>query len=81
VRLLAGVNHRSRKLLTVVQAIAGITATTASPLEFTQQLSKRLQALAASQDLIIRGNWRVVPVIDLVRSQLAHLGAGSSPTP
>ena len=77
VRLLMGeVNHRSKNLLTVVQAIAAMTATTTSPLEFTDQLIKRLQGLATSQDLIIRGNWRSVPLADLVRSQLAHLGSG-----
>ena len=74
-RLLMGeVNHRAKNLLAIVQSIARQTAKTASPTEFAEQLSQRLHGISASQDLIISGNWRGVPVAQLVRSQLAYLG-------
>ena len=72
--LMREVNHRSKNLLSVVQAIARQTAKGPEPERFIQHLSERLQGLAASQDLIIHGEWQAVSVEELVRSQLAHLG-------
>jgi PAS domain S-box-containing protein len=74
VRLLMGeVNHRAKNLLAVVQAIAQQTAREAAPEEFTVRLTKRLQSLSASHDLIVRGNWKSVPLLELVRSQLSSV--------
>ena len=71
--LMREVNHRSKNLLTVVMSMARQTARTASPAEFVERFSQRLYGLAASQDLIVRGNWGGVSVADLVKSQLIHL--------
>lgn len=73
--LMREVNHRSKNLLSVVQAIARQTSETASSREFAQRLSTRLQGLSASQDLLIRSDWQSVDLQELVRSQLSHLSA------
>ena len=69
--LLREVNHRSKNLLTLVQAVAKQTAAT-RPEDFLERFGNRVQSLSASQDLLISGDWRPVPLADLVRSQLAH---------
>jgi PAS domain S-box-containing protein len=71
--LMAEVNHRSKNMLTVVQAIARQTAST-NPDEFIERFSERVKALAASHDLLVKSEWRNVELGELVRSQLAHFG-------
>jgi two-component sensor histidine kinase len=68
--LVREVNHRAKNLLAVVQGIAQQTLG-----EGAGELSARLAALAASQDLIVRSDWRGVELGALIRSQLQHLGA------
>jgi PAS domain S-box-containing protein len=72
--LMREVNHRAKNLLTVVQAIAHQSAKSLNPKTFAENLTRRLQSLSASQDLIISGNWVHVPIADLVKSQLAPFG-------
>lgn len=69
--LLREVNHRSKNLLSLVQAIAAQTAAT-EPAEFMRHFSERLRALAASQDLLVKSHWRGISIEELVKSQLAH---------
>jgi PAS domain S-box-containing protein len=69
--LLREVNHRSKNLLAVVQAIARTTAAS-DPGEFVDLFTERLQALAASQDLLVASEWKGVELRDLVRVQLGH---------
>jgi len=71
--LLQEVNHRAKNMLALIQAVARLTAKT-DPDEFVERFSRRLHALAANQDLLVKGNWRAVPLEELVRSQLAHFG-------
>jgi PAS domain S-box-containing protein len=69
--LLTEVNHRSRNLLAVAQAIARCGVSTATTIhEFEEQYSDRLLGLAASQDLLTDRNWRGVPLEALVRAQV-----------
>lgn len=68
--LMREVNHRSKNMLAVVQAIAR-QMSTKDPKQFVRQFSDRIVGLAASQDLLIESNWQGVRVADLVRSQLA----------
>ena len=68
---MAEVNHRSKNMLTVVQAIARQTAST-TPDEFIERFSERVKALAASHDLLVKSEWKNVELGELVRSQLAH---------
>jgi PAS domain S-box-containing protein len=69
--LMHEVNHRSKNLLTVVQSIVR-QMPKSTPDTFTQEFGRRLQALAACQDLLIRSGWENVPLETLIRSQLTH---------
>lgn len=70
--LMAEVNHRSKNLLAVVQAIVHQSARGADPAIFALNLADRLQGLAASQDLLIKTDWHGVDIADLVHAQLHH---------
>ena len=70
--LMREVNHRAKNMLSVVYAIARQTATK-NPEDFIERFSERIQALSASQDLLVRNEWNGVEIEDLVRTQLAHL--------
>jgi len=67
------VNHRSKNLLAVVEAIIRQTVTHSSPQDFVRRISQRLRALAANQDLLVDGSWRGAELSALVRAQLAHI--------
>jgi two-component sensor histidine kinase len=67
--------HRSKNLLAVVQALVHQTIqSSGSFADFQSRFFARLKALAASQDLLVRGSWRGAHADQLVRSQLAHFG-------
>jgi PAS domain S-box-containing protein len=69
--LMREVNHRAKNMLGVVQAIARHTVTS-NPADFIQRFSKRLQALAMSQDLLIKNEWQGADLTELAQAQLAH---------
>ena len=69
--LMREVNHRSKNMFALVQAVARQTIA-AKPDDFIGRFGERLQALSASYDLLINNEWKGVDLIDLVRSQLAH---------
>lgn len=69
--LLREVNHRSKNMLTVVQSIARQTVAANSE-EFIERFAERIQALAASQDLLVKNAWRGADLDELARSQLGH---------
>jgi PAS domain S-box-containing protein len=71
--LMREVNHRTKNMLSVVDAIAHQTAIT-RPEDFVERFSERIQALAANQDLLIQNEWHGVEIEDLVHAQLAHFG-------
>jgi two-component sensor histidine kinase len=64
------VNHRAKNLLNLVGAMARQTAAKNQE-DFVERFSERIQALSASQDLLVRSEWKGVDIEDLVRSQLA----------
>jgi len=64
------VNHRAKNMLSVVDAIAHQTASRNRE-DFVERFSERIQALSASQDLLVRNEWNGVEIEDLVRAQLA----------
>jgi PAS domain S-box-containing protein len=71
--LMREVTHRSKNLLAVIQAMARQTKAASNSVEdFEMRFSGRLQALAASHDLLVQRDWHGVAVGELVRSQLAH---------
>jgi PAS domain S-box-containing protein len=70
--LLRELTHRSKNLLAVIQAMARQTARHAGSVDwFLEQFGARLQALAASHDLLVRESWHGASLHELVRSQLA----------
>jgi len=69
--LMREVNHRSKNILSRVQAIAQQTATR-EPNDFLARFQERLRALATNQDLLIKSGWKGVRLDTLVNSLLAH---------
>ena len=70
--LMREISHRSKNLLSVVQAIASQTVRTVDTMEeFEIRFGQRLQGLAASHDLLVHEGWRGAPLAELVRQQLA----------
>src|SRR5215471_17134913 len=78
--LMRELTHRSKNLLAVIQAMARQTARhTGSVDTFMEQFGARLQALAASHDLLVQESWHGASLHELARAQLAQYinGAGS----
>jgi len=69
--LVSEVNHRSKNMLAVVQAVARQTIA-ANHEDFLTRFGERVRALATAQDLLVKYEWRGVDVGELVRSQLSH---------
>ena len=71
--LMREVTHRSKNLLTVIQAIMRQTATNSGSIaDFETRFSARLQSLAGSHDLLVQEDWQGASMRELVRSQLGH---------
>jgi two-component sensor histidine kinase len=68
--LMREVNHRSKNMLSLVQAIARQTLA-ANPDDFLDRFGKRVEALAANQDLLVKNAWKGADLNELVRTQLA----------
>jgi PAS domain S-box-containing protein len=70
--LMREARHRTKNILSLVQAVARQTAAKDRPEDFIESFSERIQALAANQDLLVKSRWQGADVEDLVRVQLAH---------
>jgi len=70
--LMHEVNHRSKNILSVVQAVARSTARSTAP-DFVERFDLRIRALAASHDLLLEKAGRSIPLDELVRTQIGHL--------
>lgn len=77
--LMGELNHRTKNLLSVVQAIARTTARTTEPVDFLETFDRRLSGLAASNDLLVNQNWEMVSLRDLVAGQLSAIGVMDDP--
>jgi PAS domain S-box-containing protein len=78
--LMRELTHRSKNLLAVIQAMARQTARHTGSIDtFMDQFSARLQALAASHDLLVQESWHGASLHELAQAQLAQYldGAGS----
>lgn len=75
--LMREVNHRSKNMLAVVQAMASQSALRGDPQRFAESFTERLHSLAASHDLLVHNDWRGVDLADLASSQLSHFGGAS----
>jgi two-component sensor histidine kinase/PAS domain-containing protein len=70
--LLQELSHRSKNLLSIVQAVADQTLRNCTDLkEFQNRFDGRLRGLAASNTLLARGDWRGSSLIALIELQLA----------
>ncbi len=69
--LLGEVSHRAKNMLALVQAVARQTIA-ASADDFVQRFQSRIQALAASLDLLLSNGWKGADLGALIQSQLAH---------
>ena len=69
--LMQEVNHRSKNTLSLVQAVARHTAASGAA-DFIKRFEARIQALSASQDLLVKSEWSGVWFDELARNQLAH---------
>jgi two-component sensor histidine kinase len=77
--LLRELTHRSKNLLAVIQAMARQTANHAGSTDaFLAQFGSRLQALAASHDLLVRESWYGASLGELIRSQLSNYLDGAA---
>lgn|SRR5512139_333541 len=77
--LLRELTHRSKNLLAVIQAMARQTARHAGSTDaFLAQFGSRLQALAASHDLLVRESWHGASLGELIRSQLSSYLDGAA---
>src|SRR6202012_4011417 len=78
--LLQELSHRSKNLLTIIQSIANQTLRNSKdPKDFQHRFNGRLQGLAASNDLLTRGEWRGSSLRELIEFQLAPFIDLSSP--
>jgi CHASE1-domain containing sensor protein/two-component sensor histidine kinase len=72
--MLQEMKHRIKNSIARVLAIARQTANGASSVpEFTQSFSARLQAMAASQDMLTRSAWRKADLRELLRTELVQV--------
>jgi PAS domain S-box-containing protein len=71
--LMRELNHRSKNILAIADAIVRQTAKKAEASELVNRVSRRLYALSVNQDLLIERNWRGAALTDIVRSQIAAL--------
>lgn len=67
--LLMEVNHRSKNMLSTIQAL--LRRSIVGQEEFVARFSERIRSMAVNQDILVRREWREVPLSDLVAGQLA----------
>jgi len=68
--LMRELNHRSKNLLAIVEAMVRKTASSTPPAELVGRVSQRLQALSAIQNLLVYGDWRGVDLRTLATTQV-----------
>jgi PAS domain S-box-containing protein len=71
--LLKELNHRSKNLLAVADAIVRQTAKSTAPGEFVERISRRLHALSINQDLMIERDWQGADIAQIIKSQLSSV--------
>jgi PAS domain S-box-containing protein len=71
--LLRELNHRTKNLLAVADAIVRQTAKRTPPAELVNRVSRRLHALSLNQDLLVASDWQGAELSQLVHSQVEAL--------
>lgn len=78
--LMHELDHRVKNTLTMVLSICGRTLSGAEDLEdFRTRFTRRIQALAATHNLLADASWSGVDLISLLRSELAPYLSGTGP--
>ena len=78
--LMRELTHRSKNLLTVIQAIMRQTANNCTSIaDFEARFTARLHSLAGSHDLLVQEDWQGASMRELVRSQLGHYSDRDDP--
>ncbi|BCH14983.1 hypothetical protein MesoLjLa_18340 [Mesorhizobium sp. L-2-11] len=73
--LMREVNHRVKNQYSVILSMIRETNKRAkSPAEFEREVRERITALARSHDLLVMGDWKGVPVFELLLSQAKSFG-------
>jgi len=67
-------SHRTKNLLSVIQSIARRTLSAKAENPEVRAFTERLQGLALSHDLLVRGDWRGASLHDLVLTHLEPFG-------
>jgi PAS domain S-box-containing protein len=70
--LLGEVTHRSKNILSLVQAVARQTAITTGSKQWVDAFEQRLLAIASSHNLLVESSWTHVGVRELCQAQLRH---------
>lgn len=74
--LIDELNHRVKNTLAIVQSIVGHALRDASsPEQIREAIESRLFALSRSHDMLTRGDWRGIGLLDLVNEALEPFGA------
>jgi PAS domain S-box-containing protein len=71
--LLRELNHRTKNLLAIADAIVRQTSKSSPPEELVDRISRRLHALSVSQDLMIDSEWRGADITNIIQWQLASI--------
>jgi PAS domain S-box-containing protein len=65
-------DHRLKNSFTLIQSVLRLSARSARDLgDFVDGMEKRIQALARSQDVLVRGDWHIAGLEEIVRETLA----------
>ena len=66
--------HRTKNQLAIVQSIANQTGRNTSSIKgFITAFNGRIQGLSVSHDILAKQQWQAIPIIELVKSQVAVL--------
>jgi PAS domain S-box-containing protein len=69
--IMGELSHRTKNLLSVVQAMASQTARYSGTFtDFEERFLGRIRALSQSHDLLVSRNWAGAPLLDLILTQL-----------
>ena len=71
--LLKEINHRSKNLLAVAEAIVRQTAKSTAPRELVDRITRRLHSLSLNQDLLIDRDWRGAAIHRIIESQMGSV--------
>lgn len=69
--LMRELHHRAKNILTLVAAVARQTASAGAE-NFIERFNERLRGLSATQDLLVKTDWKGADLAGLVEGQLGH---------